>query len=132
MLLDELTDIQFERKGGQKEVFSAQHPLYGKVAYKKILTTDPLNLERTKREIRAATLLNSDHVPKIYGNNCDEVGAVSLWVVEQYVEGDTIRDKLISGYKFSPKEIVLFIDTMLALSVLAEQKTLVHRDIKDL
>lgn len=67
---------------------------------------------------------------KSFGHNCDDASAGSLWVVEQYIEGETIRERLNTRIKFTTAEVVRFIDTMLSLAVLSEQKMLVHRDIK--
>jgi eukaryotic-like serine/threonine-protein kinase len=130
MLISELTNVTFLRKGGQKEVYSAIHPKFGAVAYKKILYSDPKSLERTKREIRATEIMNSPHVPTIFGHNCHEPRLTDIWVVEEFVQGSTIRDVLNRGRKFTTVEIVRFLDTMLELAVQAENNFLVHRDIK--
>lgn len=130
MQLNELSNITFFKKGGQKEVYTADHPALGKVAYKKIKIIDPVDLERMKREIRAVTLIDSENIPKIYYENCDEPGITEIYIVEQFIEGQTIREKLSRGEKFDTKFILEFLDTMLRLSVRAEALNIIHRDIK--
>jgi serine/threonine protein kinase len=128
--MQSLTDIVFIRKGGQKTVSTAIHPTLGKVAYKQITITSPEVLERTKREIRAVKLLGSPNVPTIFEHNCDQVGAAEVWIVEQFIEGKTVKALIESGTRFDLKELVDFLRTMLTVCVLAEGKNLVHRDIK--
>lgn len=127
-LIKKLSNIKQLPAGGQKEVYSASHQEYGKVVYKKIkLNSD--SLERTKREIRAVSLLDSPNIPRIFEHNCDS-GGNNLWLIEEFVDGENLRHSILTGRIFNIKEVVLFIETLLKIIVLSESKNIIHRDIK--
>lgn len=129
-MINELTNIDLLKKGGQKEVYTADHDQHGKVVFKKVF---PINdsLARTKREIRAVSLLgDSNFIPKIIGHNCEEESPDFIWIIEQFIPGANLRDILDTGRTFSINEIVNFLNTMLGIAVLSEGNNLVHRDIK--
>lgn len=128
-MFDQLSSISPLQTGGQKEVFTADHPQYGQVVYKKISPSND-SLERTKREVRAASLISSPFVPKILEHNCDEDSPAFLWLLEEYVPGQSLRRVLETGRTFSISEIVRFLETMLQITIESEQKNIVHRDIK--
>jgi serine/threonine-protein kinase len=128
-MISELQNLVPLQKGGQKEVYTADHPSLGRVVYKRIFQKAD-SLERTRREVRAVSLLNSPHVPRIFAHNCNEPSAPFLWIVEQYISGHTLRETLNIGRRYNISEVVNFINTMLDIAVGTEQKQLVHRDIK--
>lgn len=129
-MLNGLSGITPLKKGGQKETFLATHIDFGEVVFKKILTHSS-SLERTKREIRAVSLLSDNpFVPKIHAHNCDEENPQFIWIIEEYVSGSNLRDLIVNGKTFTIQDIVRFLDTMLSISVSSEQQNLVHRDIK--
>lgn len=124
-----LSNIVPLKTGGQKDVFTAYHPSFGNVVYKIIKNTSQ-SYERTKREIRAVSILGSNNVPRIYAHNCENETTQDLWIIEERIYGETLRDSLNAGRVFIINEVVQFIDTMLDILVIAENKNLVHRDIK--
>lgn len=128
-MLTELSNIIQIAKGGQKEVYTADHNTLGQVIFKKIFPGID-SFERTIREVRAVSLLSSPSVPKIIGHNCGETNPPYLWIVEEYVEGETLRKTLVDGRRYSTKEVVSFIDTALDIAVATEKLNIVHRDIK--
>jgi len=128
-MFQELTNIRVLQSGGQKEVFYADHPSFGMVVYKRIFPS-PDSFERTIREVRAASLISSPFVPKILAHNCDEEAPEHLWLVEQYVPGDSVRKLLAEGRIFNISEVVRFLDIMLNIAIESENHNLVHRDIK--
>jgi serine/threonine protein kinase len=128
-MYNNLTNLIPLKTGGQKEVYSAEHPIHGKVVFKKIKPNSE-GLERTKREIRAALIIDSTYVPKIIAHNCNEISPQYLWLVEKFVPGVSLRELLENGRKFNTKEVVRFLDIMLNITVKSEKKELVHRDIK--
>ncbi|MCB1676991.1 MAG: serine/threonine protein kinase [Halioglobus sp.] len=128
-MFDQLRNVKPLQDGGQKEVYVAEHPNYGQVVYKKIFPTQD-SFERTKREVRAASIITSPFVPKILAHNCDEENPQFLWLLEQYIPGDNLRKLLQAGRIFNILEIVRFLDTMLQIAIESENKNLVHRDIK--
>jgi len=128
-MIPNLQNQQLIAKGGQKEVYLAEHTDFGQVVFKKVFTSQD-SIERTKREVRAVTLLDSPNVPKIFSHNCEEDMPDFLWVLEEYVEGLTLRETILNGRKYDIKSIVNFIDIMLNIAILSEKRRLVHRDIK--
>ncbi|MCB0706919.1 MAG: serine/threonine protein kinase [Saprospiraceae bacterium] len=128
-MFDQLSDVNPLKIGGQKEVFSAVHSTFGAVVYKKIKPNADA-VERTKREVRAASLIKSQFVPKIYAHNCDEDNPSFLWLIEERISGSTLRELLKEGRIFNINEIVNFLKSMLAITIETEKNNLVHRDIK--
>lgn len=130
-LVSVLKNVTPLKTGGQKKVFNAIHDELGDVVYKVILNTgNSVDIERARREIRAVELLNSEYVPKIYDHNCNEENAAFLWILEQYIDGGTLREHLQGTTTFDINSLVNFLDIMLSIAVLSEEKDLVHRDIK--
>ena len=128
-MIAELNNLTLIARGGQKEVYLADHATFGRVVFKKVFPGID-SFERTKREVRAVSLLNSPSVPHIIAHNCEESNPAYLWVVENYIEGETIRKTLIDGRKYNTQEVVDFIDTALDIAVATEKLNIVHRDIK--
>lgn len=128
-MINELVNISPIAKGGQKEVFSAEHAVHGNVVLKKI-SPSPDGYERTKREIRAVALMNSPFIPKIIAHNCDEDNPDPIWIVEPRISGSNLREVLKTGRIFNIHEIVIFLETMLSIAIESENNNLVHRDIK--
>lgn len=128
-MINEISNIEGLKVGGQKEVFLATHPTYKKVVFKKIKNGSD-SYERTKREVRAVSLLKSQFIPKIIAHNCDIENPPFIWLIEEYKTGSNLRDILSGGRKFTIREIVDFLDVMLSIAVESENNNLVHRDIK--
>lgn len=129
-MINELKDLKPLKKGGQKEVYSGTHDIFGDIVFKKIFPNEN-SLIRTKREIRAVSLLKTaKFIPNIIAHNCEEENPDFLWLVEERIKGNNLRDVFSTGKTFETHEIVNFLDTMLEIAVLSEAANLVHRDIK--
>jgi serine/threonine protein kinase len=118
-------------KGGQKQVYKVKNLASYEIMVLKAILPDT-ELERVKREIRAVKIINHDNIPKILKTNIDEITSSSqiVWILEEFVDGESLRDALNNGEKFSLKEIVVFLDTMFSILEVTESKNIVHRDIK--
>jgi len=118
-------------KGGQKQVYKVQDLSSHKIMALKAILPDT-ELERIRREIRAVKIINHDNIPKIIKTNIDEIThpLQTIWILEEFVNGRSLRDALNNGKKFSLKEIVVFLDTMFSILEVTESKNIVHRDIK--
>jgi serine/threonine-protein kinase len=118
-------------KGGQKQVYKIQDLASQKIMVLKIILPDT-EIERVKREIRAVQIINHDNIPKIIRTNVDEIelSLQVIWILEEFVDGKSLRDVLNNGKRFSLKEIILFLDTMFSILEITESKNIVHRDIK--
>lgn len=131
MTFDELksqfTGMTLLARGGQKVVWSAQHPQHGKTVLKLYFSVDA----RAKREIEISQTLKLERVPSIF-----EVGTVSyegqdtLYVVEQFIAGRTLRSFLNGGERFDIRATVSFLEQGFAFVMQLEMNHIVHRDIK--
>lgn len=126
-----LQNLRKLNAGGQKEVYAGTHDEYGPVVLKLIKkSSSSIDLERTRREIRAVEKLRSSHVPRIFTHNADEDSSDQLFIVEEYVDAPTLRQTLVEGRRYSTREVVRFLETMLSIVQEAERVQIVHRDIK--
>lgn len=114
-------------RGGQKVVWQATHPQYGKTVIKLYFSIDA----RAQREIAISQNVQFDKVPCVY-----ETGLVlyegleTLYVVEQFINGCTVRDYLNSGKRFDIQVAVSFLEQGFAFVSQLEKSHIVHRDIK--
>lgn len=123
-----LTQITLLAGGGQKLVFAALHPTEGDVVLK--LANPAQSSETTTREVLAVQTIQSPRVPRILeqGRISSPVGEI-LWLSEQRIIGQTVREALRSG----PMEKRLFLRLalhVLEALVMAENVQIVHRDVK--
>jgi len=113
------------------EVYLAQDlDLERQVAIKflpKDLTRDNENVERFKREARAAATLNHPNIITIY-----EIGMADgeYFIVMEYVKGGTLRDKLGKDEQLPFADIVDIIEQICQGLKKAHEAGIVHRDIK--
>jgi eukaryotic-like serine/threonine-protein kinase len=91
------------------------------------LATDPSALRRFEREARAASGLDHPNICTIYDFNEHEG---QPFIVMQFLDGQTIRDRMEVGLPFSWVEIAeVAIQVTEGLQV-AHQNGIIHRDIK--
>jgi serine/threonine protein kinase len=118
-------------EGGMGEVYLAEDlKLERKVAIKFLpqhFTKDKENVERFEREAKAAASLNHPNIVTIH-----EIAKYDdqTFIVMEYVEGNTLRDILITSSKFpvpNSSDIITQISEGLSK---AHQAGIVHRDIK--
>jgi eukaryotic-like serine/threonine-protein kinase len=125
-LLDNITYIGH---GTQKSVYSASHQDYGQTVLKLVR---PVKITpRIAREIRIVEQYTFSKVPKIYESkrvliNNDEY----LYIIEQYISGETLRQKLNSTPILPLKTVLKLLDTLLSTAHEMEIQKVVHRDIK--
>ena len=119
-------------KGGQKLVYRATNKEDGELVVFKVLKPNSNTLARAKREIRAVDLIGHGHVPRDFETNVDHVTDPDelIWIVEEFIEGECLRDILKNGKTFSLSEIVEFMDVMFSILEKVEAQNIVHRDIK--
>ena len=125
----QLSDVTDFRTGGQKKVYSAVHPTYGKVALKLIVPS--AQFERVEREIDVVKRLNLLNVPKIHETGFVEFPEGRLfYMLEQLVDGVSLREKYPADSKMSKDEAMKLLDTMLTVIESLELGHVIHRDIK--
>lgn len=115
-------------RGGQKIVYSAEHPDHGCVVIKLYFR---LNDPRTEREIEIGRETDIKCVPKLYETGLLLYeGAETQYTVEQRIIGTTLRERIEKGPLFTLSEAVDFLDQGLTFIKQIEEKGIVHRDIK--
>ena len=120
-------------KGGQKLVFSGVRTDTQEPLVLKVIKTTSDSRERTVREIRAASIVKHPQIPKVICSNAEEAPAADnhvVWVVEQYVPGESLRAILDRGDEFDLAKVIHFVDTMLDILSECEKSNVVHRDVK--
>ncbi len=117
--------------GGMGEVYRADDTrLKRPVALKRVsrkLGADPRARQRILKEAERASALNSPHIAAVY-DVLEENGEVFL--VMEYVEGASLRQRLRSSGRFSTSEFLELAMQCAEALVAAQKKGIVHRDIK--
>ena len=116
--------------GGMGEVYRAHDKRLDRdVAIKVLpeyLTSDPDRLRRFEQEARATAALNHPNILAIF--EMDTHGSVS-YLVEELLEGETLRDRLRRGPIPLRKAIEYAVQIAHGLAA-AHDKGIVHRDLK--
>ena len=118
-------------RGGMGEVYRADDTrLKRPVALKRVsrkLGNDPTLRRRIFKEAERSSALNSPHIAAVY-DVVEEQGEVFL--VMEYVEGASLRQRLMSSGRIPVSEFLdLALQCVEALAA-AQKKAIVHRDIK--
>lgn len=118
-------------KGGQKKVYKIQDHK-GEFFALKIINTGIDSLARIKREMLAVNIISHDNVPMIFETNVNDETASNelVWVIEEFIDGVSLRQMLDEKYKFSLSEVVDLIEVILSILARCEEKKIIHRDIK--
>lgn len=118
-------------KGGQKQVYKVSDNQNNEFVFK-VLIPNYDSIERLKREILAVKIINHENIPKVIDSNVESVNNLNeiVWLIEEYIEGESLRDELNKGKLFPLPEVVHFIDTILSILEISESNNIVHRDIK--
>jgi Tol biopolymer transport system component/serine/threonine protein kinase len=117
-------------RGGMGEVYLAHDTRLGRKIALKLLPThlsrDKDRLRRFEQEARAASALNHPNILTIY-----EIGQISNrhFIATEYVEGDTLRQRLTSGQRQISEALDVTMQMASALAA-AHETGIIHRDIK--
>lgn len=122
--------------GGMGEVFLAEDSrLRRKVAIKVLppaFASDPERLARFEQEARAAAALDHPHIAAVHDvgvePSSDGTGAIQ-YMVQEYLEGRTLREALAGGALPVRKAMALGIEVAEALRA-AHRVGIAHRDLK--
>jgi eukaryotic-like serine/threonine-protein kinase len=119
-------------KGGQKVVYEIYDKKKDEVQIFKVLKSNHNSIDRLKREILAVKIINHENIPKVLGTNVDSVKSLDeiIWIIEEIVNGPSLRELIQKNRQFSLDEIVVFFDTMFSILKKSEPEKIVHRDIK--
>src|ERR1044072_7178867 len=116
--------------GGMGEVYLAQDERLGRKVALKLLYDDVMEgddwVRRFEQEARAASALNHPNIITIY-----EVGQTgsSRFISAEYIEGETLRQRLKRGVMTTIEVLDIAIQTATALST-AHKAGIIHRDVK--
>jgi serine/threonine-protein kinase len=124
----DLSQISTLQAGGQKQVFAAEHASDGPVVLKIIHPHQ--DAEMTRREIVAASQLSAHRVPQVLqdGLLTTSLGQC-VWLRERRISGHTVRALIQTGPLDKVRVLKLGLHVLEVL-VAAEQRRIVHRDIK--
>ena len=116
--------------GGMGEVYLAQDTRLGRKVAIKVLpaefASDPERLARFEQEARAAAALNHPHIAAVH-----DVGVEgdTHFMVQEYLEGETLREPLQKGALPLKKALGLATEIAEALAA-AHAAGIIHRDLK--
>jgi eukaryotic-like serine/threonine-protein kinase len=128
-MFPDLQNVSVIGQGGQKIVFSADHPQFGRIALK--LIDDAAMDERARREIDIVTSGQLMNVPRIFSSGMITRGRDPfVYLYEEFVAGKTLRDILNTNGAFVVDEALFALQSLLRAAVEMERRQLVHRDIK--
>jgi beta-lactam-binding protein with PASTA domain len=117
--------------GGMADVYLAHDRLLDRHVAVKVLApqfaTDPTNVERFRREARAAAGLNHPHIVAVY--DWGEEGDTS-YIVMEYVPGQTLREILQSYGRLGPTDSARIAAEIADALAFAHAHGVVHRDVK--
>ena len=111
------------------EVYRARDPRLQRTVAIKVLpasfVTDPDRLRRFEHEARAAGSLNHPNIVAVYDVGTHEV---SPYLVTEFLEGQTLRDKLLS--RLSVERVLDYAAQIARGLAAAHAKGILHRDLK--
>lgn len=124
----ELKNIHPLVKGGQKEVFTAEHPHLGIVVYKTGEFSSPSSLERIKREIDFLVSVNTPHFPKNYSFHVDPA-TNTFHIIEEFIDGFSLGEG--TGILTDELKAIRFLRQILIPLTMLWDRQIVHRDKVD-
>jgi serine/threonine-protein kinase len=93
----------------------------------KKFSSDPKFIERFYKEGRAAARLNDHNIVGAY--DVGQAGEHHYFVME-YVDGETVYDRIVAKRRFSEKEALQFVRQVASALKHAHEQGFIHRDIK--
>jgi len=123
--------VRHVARGGMAEVYLAHDRLLDRNVALKVLfpefARDPSFVQRFRREAQAAANLNHPNIVAVYDWG-EEDG--TYFIVMEYVEGETLREKIRSNVRLTADEAAdIGVDVAAALAF-AHRGGVVHRDVK--
>src|SRR5438876_187203 len=116
--------------GGMGEVYRARDTKLKRDVAIKVLpaewSQDPDRLSRAQREAEVLASLNHPHIAQIYGH---EIAAGSPCLVLEFVDGETLQERLLRGPIPIPEALEIARQIADALSA-AHDRGVIHRDLK--
>ena len=127
--------IELLGAGGMGEVYLGEDTRLGRKVAIKVLpaefASDPERLARFEQEARAAAALNHPHIAVVHdvGAEPGDDGATTHFIVQEYLEGQSLRERLEKGAL--PLDKALDLATEVGEALIAAHKAgIIHRDLK--
>jgi serine/threonine-protein kinase len=122
-------------RGGMAEVYRARDIRLDRIVAIKTLRADLARDQtfqaRFHRESQSAASLNHPSIVAVYDTGEDMATGVPVpYIVMEFVDGQTVRDLLIEGYRLTPERTLEIINGTLRALEYSHQAGIVHRDIK--
>jgi serine/threonine-protein kinase len=118
-------------RGGMADVYLAHDRLLDRRVAVKVLSaqfaSDPVNVERFRREAQAAAGLNHPHIVSVYDWG-EEDG--TSYIVMEYVPGETLREILQTYGRLGPMDAARITAEIADALSFAHAHGVVHRDVK--
>src|SRR5260370_12483391 len=119
-------------KGGMGAVYRARHILLGDRVAIKLLPPEMRSntewLRRFQREGQAARRFRHPNAVTVYDLRTSSDG--TIYLVMEYVEGNTLDAELRNHGRFTPAEAVALLDPIIRVLHPAHPLSVVHRDLK--
>ena len=126
-------------RGGMGVVYLATHPTLGIEVALKALYPDPSRQKddevmrqarkRFENEAKVTARLKDPHIIKIYDFGADEETGI-LYIVMDYLDGGTLKDKLAEKGKFTLEETLDIIKPIAKALDKIHKQGIIHRDLK--
>jgi tetratricopeptide (TPR) repeat protein len=117
-------------RGGMAIVYLARDLKHDRPVAIKVLRPElssVLGPERFQREIRLAARLQHPNILPVYDSGASD-GV--LWFTMPYVEGDTLRRRLVRRGRFSVDETIPVLEDIARALAYAHRRGVIHRDVK--
>lgn len=138
-LTGELIDGRYELQkliaaGGMASIYAAMDLRLDRLVAVKImhphLANDEDFVNRFIKEAKATAALNHPNVVSIQDQGWNEGGSPAVFIVMEYIDGNTLRDYLFERGSLSVDEVLRFVIPVVSALAEAHSLGIIHRDIK--
>lgn len=136
LLLERFKLIRLVGRGGMGEVYEARDlRLHTTVALKTVRTSSSSAaglLERLRREVQLARVVTHPNVCRVFDfhEGPGPEGKPVAFVTMEYLDGETLAERLRAGGPFAPKDALPLLEQMAEGLAAIHARGLVHRDFK--
>lgn len=126
----ELKNLRQLPQSGQRWVYKADHAQYGEVVLKLVKPGSEQYIDRELEAVQRVTDLSVGNVPMVHTANIlqSSMGPL-IYLIEQYIDGESLTDRLAKG-PLSKDELLSLAWDLVSAAANAESVSVVHRDIK--
>ena len=138
-LTGELIDGRYQLQklvaaGGMASIYVAMDLRLDRLVAVKVmhphLANDEDFVNRFIKEAKATAALNHPNVVSIQDQGWNEGGSTAVFIVMEYIDGNTLRDYLFERGTLSAEEVLQYIIPVVSALAAAHSQGIIHRDIK--